>query len=169
MTALLALIPTKDWLYCGAIVAILAGGVWYHHKVFDEGIANQIAVDARASKELKADTAKKTAELQVRATTAEQAYDKEHADNQNYRDSHPIEPIRLCLSATASYTLVPTSGAAHAGNESASAAAQNVHDLPSGNSSSGTGTAGPDISTLLGLLAAKGDDVSAELREFQNR
>lgn len=165
---LLALIPTKDWIYCGFIVAILAGGFWYHHKLIDEGIAQQQAADASESTELARKTAEQTAELQIRATTAEQAYDKEYAANQSYRDSRPIEPIRLCLS-TVSRIVVPQGGAAHPGDAKTSAASSGVQPVPDGNSSGGAGAAGPNIEPMLSALGAAADRISAELREFQSR
>jgi hypothetical protein len=31
MGAIFALIPLKDWVYCGILVAVLAGGAWFIH------------------------------------------------------------------------------------------------------------------------------------------
>ena len=169
MPALLAMVPLKDWLYCGLIAAILAGGFWYHRKLIDEGIADQQRADSIASATIAANTAKETADLQARAMTAEQAYDKERAANQNYSDAHPIAPVRLCLSTPARGSVLPQTGAAHSGNANPGSSATALSNVPSGDSSGGHGTTGPDISTLLGLLAVKADDVSAELREFQAR
>jgi len=168
MPALLAMVPLKDWLYCGLIVAILAGGLWYHHKLIDEGIADQRRADDIASATIMAKTAKETADLQARAMTAEQAYDKERADNQNYSDTHPVAPVRLCLSPLAHGSVVPQTGAAQSGNASAGSGSANVSNLSSGDNNNGPGS-GPDISALLGLLAVKADDVSATLREYQTR
>src|SRR5580658_900 len=92
----LALIPVKDWIYLGVIAAIFAGGIYIHHKLITEGIAEQRAADDKASATLVADTAKQTAALQVKASMAEQAFNKEHDDNQTFRDSHPLQPVRLC-------------------------------------------------------------------------
>jgi hypothetical protein len=99
MTALLGLISTKDLVYGGIIAAILAGGIWYHHKLITEGVADQLAADTVASDKLQAEAAKQTADLQARATAAEQAYDKEQNDDAAYRSAHPIQPVRLCLGA----------------------------------------------------------------------
>lgn len=168
MGALLALIPKKDIFYAMLIVALIAGGFWYHHKLIVEGIAKQQAIDDAASATLIAKTAEQTAELQAKATTAEQAYDKERNDDQNYRDSHPIEPVRLCLSTTASRIIVSQGGALNAGNAGSGPSSADVSKVPTGDSSSGGG-AGPDIANLLGLLAGRADEVSAELREYQSR
>lgn len=166
---LLALVPIKDWIYCGLLVAVIAGGFWYHHKLIGEGIAEQRLADDRASATLAANTAKQTAELQVRATTAEQAYDKERADTQNYRDSHPLQPVRLCVDSHNRGSIVPKAGAANSGDAGTSTAAKDLHDVPSGDNSGREGAAGPDISGMLELLASKADDVSAVLREFKSR
>ena len=169
MPALLAMVPLKDWLYCGLIAAILAGGFWYHHKLIDEGIAEQQVTDARASATIAAKTAKETADLQARAMTAEQAYDKEHAESQNYRDSHPLAPVRLCLSTPTRGSVVPQAGAANPGNAGAGTAPANIPNVSSGDNSGRPGTPGPDIESLLSALAQSADQVSAELREFQTR
>jgi hypothetical protein len=165
----LALIPVKDWIYLGVIAAIFAGGIYIHHKLITEGIAEQRAADDKASATLVADTAKQTAALQVKASMAEQAFNKEHDDNQTFRDSHPLQPVRLCRASNVGNALLPSTGATHSGNESAGAAAANVSNMPAGNSSGGTSATGPDISNLLGLLAVRADNVSAELREYQSR
>jgi hypothetical protein len=166
----LALIPTKDKVYGLLIAAILIGGVWYHHKLITEGVAEQKASDDAASATIVANTVKQTAELQTKATMAEQAYDKEQSENAAYRSAHPDEPVRLCLGASnAGNRIVSQAGVTKPGNANSGTAAANVSSVPSANSSGGGGAAGPDISILLSLLAAKADDVSAELREFQSR
>jgi hypothetical protein len=165
----LALIPVKDWIYLGVIAAIFAGGIYIHHKLITEGIAEQRAADDKASATLVADTAKQTAALQVKASMVEQAFNKEHDDNQTFHDSHPLQPVRLCRTSNVGSALVPSTSAAHSGNENTGTAAANVQPLPSGNSSGGASATGPDISNLLGLLAVQADNVSAELREFQSR
>jgi hypothetical protein len=170
MTALLAMVSPKDWIYCGLIAVILAGGTWYHHKLITEGVADQLAADTVASDRLQAEAAKQTADLQARATAAEQAYDKEQNDDAAYRSAHPIQPVRLCLGAPQTGgRSVPQAGAAVAGNASPGAAATNVPNLPGANSGSGGGASGPDISAMLQLLAARADNVSAVLREYQTR
>jgi hypothetical protein len=170
MTALLALVSTKDWVYCGLIAAILAGGTWYHHKLITEGVAEQRTADTVASDKLQAEAAKQTADLQARATIAEQAYDKEQNDDAAYRSAHPLQPVRLCLGTPQTGSRgVPQAGTAVAGNASAGSSSANVPDVPGANSGSGGGTSGPDISSLLSLLAAKADSVSAVLREYQTR
>lgn len=170
ITALLGWTKLPQWVLELIIVAAVAIGIWYwQHHLIAEGVAKQQAADTVASDKLKAKTARDTANLLAKATIAEQAYDKERADNQSYRDSHPLQPVRLCISTAVGRALVSAASQPHPGNEGAGAATSNLHDLPSGNSSGGASAAGPDISALLGLLASKGDSVSAELREFQKR
>ena len=169
MPAFLAMIPLKDWLYCGLIAAILVGGFWYHHKLIGEGIAEQRQADSIASATIAAQTAKETADLQARAMAAEQAYDKERAANQNYSDAHPVAPVRLCLGNSTRSGIVPQADAAHTGDASPGPGAATVPDMSSGDNSGRPGTPGPDIEFLLSALAQSADAVSAELREFQTR
>lgn len=49
MGALLALIPGKDWLYGGIIVALLIGFGWYTHRERSIGAANELAAVQTAS------------------------------------------------------------------------------------------------------------------------
>lgn len=63
MTALLALIPGKDWLYCGAIAALLVGfGVYTHHER-SLGAAAEVKVVQQASAKVQAAAAKQIATL----------------------------------------------------------------------------------------------------------
>lgn len=169
ITELLGWTKLPQWALELLVIAAVAGGIFYwQHHLIEKGINEQKAADAAASKKIEEDTAKQTAELKARATTAEQAYDKEHADNQNYRDSHPIGPVRLCAN-NASRPIVPAGGSVNPRNEGTGSATANVPEVPGRDNRSGAAEAGPDISGLLGLLAAKADDVSGRLREFQKR
>lgn len=158
-----------QWALELIVVGAIAGGIWYwHHEAIEQGIADQRAADALATQALEKDTAKQTAALQARATTAEQAYDKERSDHQNYIDSHPPLPVRLCI-ANHSGALVPPSGTLKPGATDTSAGTAGVQSVPGGDSSGGAGTAGPDISAMLSALGTAADTVSATLREFQQR
>ena len=135
-----------------ALVAILLGayGVYtFHERAV--GKAEELSTLQKSS-------AKLTADLQARATMAEQAYDKEHAANAAIP---PVQPVRLCLNTNRS----ATPGAKVPGNAATSANAGPVQPVPAGNTSS----AGPDIGPMLQALAASADQVSATLREFQSR
>jgi hypothetical protein len=164
MPALLALIPAKDWFYGALIVGLLIFGVHLHHKILAEGIAKQQAADAQASAVLVKQTAAQTAELQAKATMAEQAYDKEIGTVINL----PAPSVRLCVYPHPGGSVVPQAGAAVGGNAGAGTAAGNLQPLPAG-SDSGGATAGPDIGNLLSILSLRADEVSATLREFQSR
>ena len=166
MPALLALIPTKDWLYGGLIILLIVFGIHEHHKILAEGIAEQKTADDKATAVLVAASAKQTAELQAKATMAEQAYDKEH---QAILDQPSVGSVRLCVNSHPSGSIVRQASGSKPGDASAGATASTVQSVSSGDSSSGTGAAGPDIGNLLGLLAQRADQVSAELREDQAR
>jgi hypothetical protein len=169
MIALLGLIPLKDWIYTGIIAAILIGGAYWHHATLEDGIHDQQVADARVSAALEKKTAAETADLQARATMAEQAYDHEKTANTQYRDANPIQPVRLCLDTHNSGGVVPKAGTPVAGNAPTSAAAKPVQPMPAGDHSGGAGAAGPDLAGMLDLLAARADQVSSQLREYQSR
>ena len=170
MTALLALIPAKDWLYGGLIIALIVFGIHEHHKLLAEGIAEQKAADTAAAVVLEKQTAAQTAELQAKATMAEQAYDKSQSDLAEYRSTHPVQPVRLCLNAHAGGGVLPQAGAAQPGAKAAGAAPLGVQPVPAPDRSvRSDGTAGPDLASLLDALAARADEVSAQLQEYQAR
>ena len=166
MSALLALIPTKDWVYGILIIGLILLGLHEKTKFIAEGIAEQKAADDKATAVLVATTAKQTADLQARATMAEQAYDKEH---QAILDQPSLPAVRLCGNPHPRSTIVSATGATQQGNAVPGASSGAVQQVPSGNSSGGAGDAGPDIGNLLSLLAQRADETSAELREFQAR
>lgn len=63
MGALLALIPGKDWLYGGIIVALLIGFGWYTHRERSIGAANEVKVVQAASAKVQAAAAKQIATI----------------------------------------------------------------------------------------------------------
>ena len=165
MPALLALLPARDWLYGGCIILLIVLGIHEHHKILAEGIAEQKAADDKATAVLVAASAKQTAELQAKATMAEQAYDKEV----NSLTSLPVPSVRLCIYPHAGSGVVSQAGALKSGAQSAGAPTGNIQSVPSGNPGSGSGAAGPDIGGMLSALARAADRSDAALREFQSR
>jgi hypothetical protein len=165
MGALLALIPSRDWLWAAALVALGLLGLHVHHKLLAEGIAEQQAADDKEKATLVAQTAKQTAELQAKATMAEQAYDKEH---QAILDQPSLPAVRLCGNPHPGSVVVSKTGAANQGNAASGAATGDLQPMPAGSNSVGS-EQNPDISDLLSLLAQHADDYSAELREYQAR
>lgn len=165
MTAIFGLIFSKDGFYGALIVGLIIFGLHEKAKFIAEGIAEQKAADDKATAVLVANTAKQTADLQARATMAEQAYDKEV----NSLNSLPAPSVRLCVYPHPSGSVVSQAGAAQSGTPNASTASGMVQSVPSGNSSSGGGVAGPDIGGLLSALALAADRESAVVREFQSR
>jgi hypothetical protein len=168
IAALLGWTKLPQWALELIIIAIVAGGVWYwQHERFEAGIAAQVAKDTAQTNKIKLETAAETADLKARATTAEQAYDKEQTDNANYRSQHS-QSVRLCAQPTVR-PIVPATGGINSGNATTGSSSADVSKMSDGNSGSGAGQAGPDIGSLLGLLAAKADNVSGVLREYQAR
>jgi hypothetical protein len=162
-------IPLKDWIYCGIIVLLIAGGLWYHHHVLELGIADQIAADNKATAKVQAQAQVQTKALQTQADAAEHAHDQELADLTAYRNAHPDQPVRLCLTAHPGSGGLPQTGTPDTKHAGSSASVGNLQQMPTGDRGSGEGTAGPDISGMLSALGARADQLSAELREFQAR
>lgn len=169
IAAMLGWTKLPQWALELIVMGVIAGGIWYwHHEAIEKGIADQVALDNTAAAKLRAQTAAETANLKAKATMAEQGHAKEIDSLNDYNRAHPIEPVRLC-DAHASSPLVPARGAADPGNAGAGAATPGLQSVPGGDSGSGTGTAGPDISPMLSALGAAADKLSAELREYQSR
>lgn len=167
---MLGWIKVNQWAAELALLLLIGCGVWYwHHEAIEKGVAEQVATDNAATAKLKQETAVQTAALKTKADTAEQAYDKEHQDLEAYRSGHPVQPVRLCNAPHDSNTFVPGSAGIVARNAAGSSAGIVIQQVPSGDSGSGAGRAGPDISQLLLALGARADDVSATLREYQAR
>lgn len=138
------------------LLALFLAVKWWDHKLYEEGIAAQQAIDQKNS-------AADKAVLEARATTAEKQDAQDQANLTAFRNANPIGAVRLCvptpahLQARAPLTL----------GGSAVAPTPGVQQMPSGNSGSGGSTAGPDISGMLDLLAARADEVTAQARELQ--
>jgi hypothetical protein len=164
MGALLALIPFKDWVYGGIILSLLIGfGVYTVHER-NLGAAHEVAALKASSDKLTKETAAQTAALKAQATTAEQNYVSEQLAGAAYRDAHPIQPVRLCIN-TSSGSVVSASSGKKPGDASTGTGTGVVQSMSIGDSSS----PGPDIGPMLQALAARADQVSATLREFQAR
>lgn len=168
MLALLKMVSIKDWLYAGLIVALLGGFGWYTIHERSIGEAHEIAALKISSDKILKDTAAQTAALQVKATTAEKAYADEHQALQTYVSSRPVQSVRLC-SNTNSDQIVPGSAGIVARNAAGGSAGIVIQQVPSGDSGSGAGRAGPNIGPMLIALGARADEVSATLREYQAR
>jgi hypothetical protein len=154
MSALLALIPFKDYCWAALVAALLIGFVYERH----EGAVHEAASITKATDALKVETAKQTAELKTRATMAEQAYDKERNTVANLP---AVQPVRLCNANSGAK--LPAATGKVAGNAQAGASAGSIQPVLKGN------PAGPDVGPILQALAARADQVSATLREYQNR
>lgn len=153
---LLALIPVKDWLYVGAILALLAGFGWYTAHERNIGKAHELAAVA-------AEAAAQTKAAQAKADAAEHSHDSELAALSAYRDSHPDLPVQLCLDPSA----VPAPRGVRSIHQATGATAGSVQPVPTGNSGGGARTEGPNIFPMLDALAARADEVSAQLRTYQ--
>lgn len=139
------------YAYAGLAAAAIALGLWYHHAVYQSGYKAAIAQYEKAQAIADAKHAK---ELQE----ASHANDAEIAKLKLDLVSRPIPAVRLCAR--------PHLPGAATAADGAGARAGNVQPVPEGDSGL-RAEPGPDISELLGLLALRADQVSADLREEQ--
>lgn len=153
----------------GAIAAGAVGAFWiYHHHVYVEGIHAQQVADQRASAKVVAQARAQTKAALATAQTAHDAYVQEIAHEAVAAARHPLPAVRLCLKSDLGRPSLSEAGPPQPGNAHPSTTAGAVPALPPGDHRVRAGR-GPDIAGLLELLAARGDKVSAELREYQAR
>lgn len=140
----------------GLLLMLFIGVKLWDHHIYEQGIAAQQAIDQKNS-------AADKAVLEARATTAEQNYEKSQTDLDTFRNANPIGAVRLCVPPGTHLQTRPL--VANGGSPVAPAAG--VQQVPAGDSGSGAATAGPDISGMLDLLAARADEVDAQAIELQ--
>ena len=142
MLAFLGVIPRWAWEALG-VSALIAGiwlsGAWHERTV------------------IQTRTVKQEVQVEKRVIETDHSHDQELADLRAYRASHPLEPVRLCITDP-----LPTSTA----QGQPGTVSTDVQPLPGGNPSV-RAEPGPDISSLLNLLALRADEVSAGLRRRQ--
>jgi len=135
----------------GAVAAAISGGLIH---IYEKG---KTAEKAKILKQVQADADKMRGVI-VRVETERDDALKALAD---YRASHPVGAVQLCVE--------PSVRKAPAPPRPASAAPGSVQQVPAGDSGSRSDgkVAGPDISGLLEALAARADEVSEQLRARQ--
>lgn len=168
MTAVLAFLKAF-WPEVLAAVAGAVLSIWLTHKVdsarYDYLSAKYDAYRAEAKaryQQAQLDAAAKTAALQKTADDAHNAFLEEQSANAQYRDTHPDRAVRLCISTPGGG--VPPAGQGHPAAGAPSGDVRPVPDRDTGVRATG---AGPDIAPVLRGLAARADEVAAELRECQ--
>lgn len=137
-----------DLIALGVVAAIVGFGV---HHIYAKGEQAELA---KLTAKAEADTRK----LQAQVALAEHSHDQELSDLTAYRVSHP-DTLSVCLDSS-----VRTAPAAP---RRVGAPAGSVQPVPTRDSGSGQGAAGPNIFPMLDALAARADEVSAELRTRQ--
>lgn len=159
VTWLLDFIHARKWLVELIVLGLIAGAVWWLcSHLIDVGVQQE-----RARWEVKVMQAEQErARQQGRAETAEKAGNDERKALDDYIAGHPLHGS-LCPPAGR----LPTAASAEPGHAGSSAAAGDVLPLPAGDHRGDEGE--PDQLHLLDLLAIRGDQVSATLREFQAR
>lgn len=158
IAAILGWTKLPQWALELIALALVGGAVWYsYHYVYENGVADEVA-------RVKAQAAKDTIALQEKANTAEHSHDNEILALQQYRTSHPEQPVRLCISHPVR-PASPTQPRA----ESPAAGAAVVQPVPGGDSGVRADGDSPDISGMLSALAASSDTTLATARECEAR
>lgn len=158
-----------QWVLEIAVFSLLLVVAMYtHHVIFTSGINHQKAIDAAALIKLRETVATETVALQLKANQAEIASNVEIQALRDYRNAHPLGPVRLCHANDSSPGMSQT-GAANPKHADASPPPAGLQPVPGGNSGPGPWNQDVDISGLLSAIAARADALSDQLREFQAR
>ena len=153
----------------GVIAAGAVGAFWiYHHHVYVEGIHAQQVADQRASAKVVAEARAETKAAQAEADSAHAAYLQEMSHEALTAAHHPLPAVRLCLDSNSGGSGVPEGGAAHSRDAHPGTSTGPIRAVHGG-SGRVRGGSGPNLAGLLGALARRADQVSAELREYQTR
>lgn len=160
IATLLGWIGLPQWALELIALAAVGGSVWlYLHHVYEEGVTAEVAVVAKqAAIQHQKDV--------VAATNAEHTHDDELSTLRAYQLAHTddVEPVRLCInrvlqSAPANQTRLQPNPAG--------ASTAVIQPVPPGDNRGGTEQAGVDIFPMLNALAARADEVNAQLRAYQ--
>jgi hypothetical protein len=158
----LEFIHARKWVVELILFAVIvAAGWWFCHHLIDVGVQRE-----RAAWMLKVEAANlDAAKAQGRADAAEHAAEGERNALADYIRDHPLHGslAGMCRKQAG----VPAATAADGRDEEAGAVSADVLAVPSGNL--GSNTDEPDQLGMLGLLAARGDLLSAQVRECQSR
>lgn len=153
-----------------AIVALLSflTYMWHAHNASQQAIG-AVGVkqdDAEALKQRLAEVALENGRLKAKADVAEHSHDQELEDLRAYRFDHPVTPVWVSNTGTSHCInrMSETTGTIGQ-SEGASTAAESIQQLPPGD----TGSSAINISGMLDALAARADQVSSSLREWQSR
>ncbi len=159
IATLLGWIGLPQWALELIALAAVGGGVWlYLHHVYEEGVTAEVAVvQKQAAVQHQKDL--------VAATNAEHTHDDELSSLRAYQLAHPdTTPVRLCLNDSVQSTPASqTRLQPHAAGASAAV----IQPVPAGDNLGGTGVPGVDIFPMLSALANRADEVSAQLRAYQ--
>lgn len=161
-----AIAPYKLYAYAIA-AAMLISLSWYAIHAHDEKIrlderTKILAEDAQALQKAKDDAAAESKLLQAKADQAEHAHDQELTDLRAYQRDHPIS-LWVSNGKGHSVACVPRTAASNSIDASTSPSAESVLTMPERDPSE------RDIGPMLSALAARADEVSAQLREWQSR
>lgn len=161
-----AIAPYKLYVY-GIAAVILIGLSWYAIHAYNERLREQgrqevRAEDAKALAIAKAAADAETKRLKDKADQAEHSHDKELTDLRAYQRDHPIS-LWVSNGKGHSIACMPRTATSNSIDASAGPSAESVLSMPERDSSE------RDIGPMLSALAARADEVSAQLREWQSR
>lgn len=151
----------------GIAAAILIGLSWYAIHSYNEhlresGRQEVRAEDAQALATAKAAADAETKRLKDKADQAEHSHDQELTDLRAYQRDHPIS-LWVSNGKGHSIACVPHTTASNSIDASTSPSAESVLTMPERDPGE------RDIGPMLSALAARADEVSAQLREWQSR
>jgi hypothetical protein len=166
IAALVEFIGARKWLIEAILLFAVAGLVWWFcEHLIAVGVQRQKDADDKAYAQLVIANAKEEGRLKALADTANENYQQESQQLDAYRAAQPVHG-RLCVDKSGGG--VPAAAGAHHGDGEASPGAATVQPVSAGDPAFG-GRGYSDIRHLLDLLAGRGDQVSATLREYQTR
>lgn len=153
----------------GMFAALLVAGLLYwHHRVFVSGMDAVKAQDAQLLAKAVAEEKQQEAALQAKADTAEHSHDQELSDLRDYRAKHPVH-VWVCNNPPSGGGDVSKGSAPAGGATGAGAPSGGVQPVPAGDTGVRSGGDPRDVGSLLDALAARADRESAKVREFQSR
>jgi hypothetical protein len=166
ITGAVAAITSRKWLVELILLAVVIAGVWWFcHHLVDVGVQRQKDADAAELVKLQRDADVESGRLRGMADAAQAAQEKEHADNLDYRRTHPLHG-GLCLNKGGGD--LPEAAGLISSDGTISTATADLLAVPAGDPRAG-GQPEADVRHLLDVLAGRADLVSGTLREFQAR
>ena len=153
-----------NYLKIAGAIALVAALVWYHRHLINEGIERERTHNAQVLAEWQREADLETGRLKGRAEAAEKSYAAEVAESEEYRATHPLHGGLCPRPAVAA--AMPRATTAKPIDAGGAATAAGLQPVPASDTE---GRSSVDSLGLLDALAARGDRLSAQVREWQGR